>query len=143
MQAHAGQAPIKLVQFLSQPLERRGQLAGSIAHETRRSIAAAHTSANAGLRWLGRDHPDIKKSQESIARIIQDVTRGSEIISRNRILFKKGEQVRELVDVNEVIRDMVSLMSSEAIRRAISIHTSGKWFTEQCCPKQNMGLTRH
>jgi len=80
LQAHAGQvAPIKLVQFLSQTLERRGELAGSIAHETRQPIAAAHTSVNAGLRWLGRDHPDIKKAQESMARIIQEGRTGTRI----------------------------------------------------------------
>jgi PAS domain S-box-containing protein len=100
-----------------------GELAGSIAHEIKQPIAAAHTSADACLRWLGRDQPDIKKAQEAISRIIQDVTRASEIISRIRILFKKGEPVREWVDVNEVIREMVSLMSSEAVRRAISIRT--------------------
>jgi len=100
-----------------------GELAGSIAHEIKQPIAAAHTSADACLRWLGRDQPDIKKAQEAISRIIQDVTRASEIISRIRILFKKGEPQQEWVDVNEVIREMVSLMDSEAGRRAISIHT--------------------
>jgi PAS domain S-box-containing protein len=100
-----------------------GELAGSIAHEIKQPIAAAHTSADACLRWLGRDQPDIKKAQEAISRIIQDVTRASEIINRIRVLFKKGEPEREWVDVNEVIREMVSLMSSEAGRRAISIHT--------------------
>jgi len=100
-----------------------GELAGSIAHEIKQPIAAAHTNANVCLRWLGRDQPDIKKAQEAISRIIQDVSRASEIINRIRVLFKKGEPEREWVDVNDVIREMVSLMSSEAGWRAISIHT--------------------
>jgi PAS domain S-box-containing protein len=101
-----------------------GELAGSIAHEIKQPIAAAHTSANASLLWLGREQPDIAKAKEAISRIIQDVTRASEIISRIRVLFKKGESEREQLDVNEVIREMVSLMGSEAVRRAISIQTA-------------------
>ena len=101
-----------------------GELAGSIAHEIKQPIAAVHTSANASLLWLGREQPDIAKAREAISRIIQDITRASEIINRIRILFKKGESERERLDVNEVIREMVSLMGSEAGRRAISIQTA-------------------
>lgn len=45
------------------------------------------------------------------------------IIGRIRVLFKKGEPEREWVDINEVVREMISLMRSEAGRRGISIHT--------------------
>jgi signal transduction histidine kinase len=100
-----------------------GELAASIAHEIKQPISAAHTNAKTCLRWLKRDQPDIEEAREAVSRIIQDVTRASEIISRIHALFKKGEPEREWVDVNEVIREMVSLMHSEAGRRAISIHT--------------------
>jgi signal transduction histidine kinase len=58
-----------------------------------------------------------------VSRIIRDVTHASEIISRTRSLFKKEEPQRELVDVNEIIREMIDLLRSEAGRYAISIHT--------------------
>jgi len=100
-----------------------GELAASIAHEIKQPISAAHTNAKTCLRWLGRNQPDIEEAREAASRVIQDVTRTSEIISRIRVLFKKGEPQREWVDVNEVIREMISLMRSEAARHAISIHT--------------------
>jgi PAS domain S-box-containing protein len=100
-----------------------GELAGSIAHEIKQPISAAHTNATTCLRWLGRDQPDIEEAREAVSRIIQNVTRASEIISRIRALFKKEEPEREWVDVNEMIREMISLLHSEAGRRAISIHT--------------------
>jgi PAS domain S-box-containing protein len=100
-----------------------GELAGSIAHEIKQPISAAHTNAKTCLRWLGREQPDIEEAREAVSRIIQDVTRASEIISRIRTLFKKGEPEREWVDVNEVIREMISLMRNEAGKHAISIHT--------------------
>jgi PAS domain S-box-containing protein len=100
-----------------------GELAASIAHEIKQPISAAHTNAQACLLWLGRDQPDIEKAQKAVSRIIQDATRASEIINRIRVLFKKEQPQREWVDVNEVILEMFSLMSGEAGRRAISIHT--------------------
>jgi PAS domain S-box-containing protein len=100
-----------------------GELAASIAHEIKQPISAAHTNAQACLLWLGRDQPDIEKAQKAVSRITQDATRASEIINRIRVLFKKEQPQRERVDVNEVILEMFSLMSGEAGRRAISIHT--------------------
>ena len=100
-----------------------GELAASIGHEIKQPISAAHTNAKTCLRWLGRNQPDIDEAREAASRVIQDVTRASEIISRIRVLFKKGEAEREWVDVNEVIREMISLMRSAAARHAISIHT--------------------
>ena len=100
-----------------------GELAGSIAHEIKQPISAAHTNAETCLLWLGRDQPDLDEAREAVSRIIHDITRASEIISRIRALFKKGEAEREWVDINAVIQEMISLMRSEAGRRAISIHT--------------------
>jgi PAS domain S-box-containing protein len=98
-----------------------GELAASIAHEIKQPISAAHTNANACLRWLERDQSD--RAREAVSRIIQNVSHASEIISRIRILFNKGEPKREWVNVNEVIQGMISLLRSEAGRHAISIRT--------------------
>jgi PAS domain S-box-containing protein len=99
-----------------------GELAASIAHEIKQPISAAHTNAKTCLRWLGRDQPDIEEAREAVSRIVQDVTRASEIINRIRGLFKQGESERALLDVNEVIGEMISLLRSEAGRHAISVH---------------------
>lgn len=100
-----------------------GEFAASIAHEIRQPISAASLNANTCLRWLEREQPDIEKACEAVTRIIQNVAGASEIMNRIRILFKKGEQQREGVDVNEVIGEMISLLESEAARHEISIHT--------------------
>jgi signal transduction histidine kinase len=54
---------------------------------------------------------------------MKDVTRAAEIISRVRLLFKKGSPRRELVEVNEAIREMIVLLGSEATRYGISVRT--------------------
>jgi PAS domain S-box-containing protein len=100
-----------------------GELTASLAHEVNQPIAAAVTNANTCLRWLTRDHPDLQEAREAASRIVKDATRAADIISRIRLHFKKGTQERELLDVNEVIQEMILLLSNEATRYSISIHS--------------------
>ena len=98
-----------------------GELTASLAHEIKQPIAAAVTDANTCLRWLGRDQPDLAEAREAVSRIIKDASRAADILSRVRLLFEKGTPQRELVDVNEVIREMIVLLRSDANRHSISI----------------------
>ena len=100
-----------------------GELTASLAHEVNQPIAAAVTNANTCLRWLARDEPDIEEARAAAARIVKDGTRAAEIISRVRLLFKKGVPLRELVAVNEVIQEMIILLRSEAARHNIWVRT--------------------
>jgi PAS domain S-box-containing protein len=98
-----------------------GELTASLAHEINQPIAAAVTNANACLRWLARARPDVEEAHQAASRMIKDATRAADIISRIRLLFRKGATPRELVDVNEVIQEMVVLLRTEATRYAIPI----------------------
>jgi C4-dicarboxylate-specific signal transduction histidine kinase len=100
-----------------------GELTASLAHEVKQPIAAAVTDANTCLRWLARDQPDLEEAREASLRVVKDATRAAEIIDRIRLLFKKGTVQRELMDVNEVIREMIVLMRKEATRYSISVRT--------------------
>jgi len=98
-----------------------GELTASLAHEITQPIAAAITDANACRRWLMRDLPDLEEARQAASRIGEDLRRASDIIGRIRLLFKKSAPARELVDVNEVIREMIVLLRHEATRFSISI----------------------
>jgi C4-dicarboxylate-specific signal transduction histidine kinase len=100
-----------------------GELTASLAHEVNQPIAAAVTDANTCLRWLTRDQPDLEEARQAASRIVKDATRAGEIISRIRLLFKKSTPQRELVDVNEVIREMTVLLRSEATQYSVSVRT--------------------
>jgi C4-dicarboxylate-specific signal transduction histidine kinase len=52
-----------------------------------------------------------------------DGPRASEITGRIRSFFKKEEPQRELVDVNEIVREMIALLHGEIVRYSISIRT--------------------
>src|ERR1700676_580127 len=100
-----------------------GELTASLAHEIKQPISAALVNAKTCLLWLGRDEPELAKACEAASRLVKDVTRASDIIGRISSLFKKGALQRELVDVNELIREMMVLLRSEASRYSISIGT--------------------
>jgi PAS domain S-box-containing protein len=100
-----------------------GELTASLAHEVNQPIAAAVTDANTCMRWLARDQPDLEEAREAASRVVKDATRAADIISRIRLLFTKVSPQCELVDVNEVIREMIVLLRSEATRYSISVRT--------------------
>jgi C4-dicarboxylate-specific signal transduction histidine kinase len=98
-----------------------GELTASLAHEVNQPIAAAVTNANACLRWLTSDPPNLEEARASALSIVKDGMRAGEIISRTRLLFEKGTPQRESVDVNEIIREMVILLRGEVTRHSISV----------------------
>src|SRR6202165_4047488 len=100
-----------------------GELTASLAHEVNQPIAAAVTNANTSLRWLAANPPNVEEARAAAMRIVQEGMRGAEIINRVRLLFKKGTPERELVDVNEVVREMIVLLRGEATRYNISVRT--------------------
>ena len=98
-----------------------GELAASISHELKQPITATITNARTTLRWLKRDQPDMEEACEATDRIVQDGTRATEIIDRLRSLYKKSPPKRELVEVNDLVREMVVLLRGEANRYAVSL----------------------
>jgi PAS domain S-box-containing protein len=100
-----------------------GELTASLAHEIKQPISAAVTDARTCLRWLARDEPDVAEASEAASRLVKDVTRAADIIARISSVFKKDAPQRELVDVNELVREMIVLLRSEANRYSISIRT--------------------
>jgi len=100
-----------------------GELAASVSHELKQPIAAAMTNAKTCMRWLKRDQPSVEEATAAAMRIVKDGSRATEIIERLRSLYKKDLPQRELVEVNEMIREMVELLRAETNQYAISIRT--------------------
>jgi NO-binding membrane sensor protein with MHYT domain/two-component sensor histidine kinase len=99
------------------------ELTASLAHEVNQPISAAVTNADACLRWLDGDNPNLEEARAAAIEIVKDGTRAAEIITRIRMLFRKGTPQRELLDVNEIVREMIVLLRSEVARNSISVRT--------------------
>jgi signal transduction histidine kinase len=90
-------------------LTTMGELTASIAHEVNQPLAAVVTNANACLRWLDREPPDLGEARDAIRRIIRDGNRGSEVIARIRALLKREPTPKERLDINELVRETIGL----------------------------------
>jgi NO-binding membrane sensor protein with MHYT domain len=97
------------------------ELTASLAHEVNQPISAAVMNAHTCVRWLASDEPNLEEARAAATRMVKDGTRAAEIISRIRLLFNRGTSQRELLDVNEVIREIILLLRGELARYSISV----------------------
>ena len=96
-----------------------GELTASIAHEVNQPLAAVVANANAGLRWLANSTPNLEEVRDAMSRIARDGKRASGVIGRIRALVKKDDPEKALLDINEVIQEVLSLMHSEIQKSGI------------------------
>jgi PAS domain S-box-containing protein len=100
-----------------------GELTASIAHEVTQPLAGMVTNANATLRWLVRDSPDLAEASEAVRRIIRDGNRASGVIERMRVLFKKAPTAKESVDINDIIQEVLAITQAESQRNRVLLRT--------------------
>jgi C4-dicarboxylate-specific signal transduction histidine kinase len=98
-----------------------GEMVASIAHEIKQPLAAIAANGNAGLRWLTSATPDIERARAVLKHIVNDTHRASEVIDSIRSMFKNEGQAKILLDVNEVIRDALTLVRVEVENQHVSI----------------------
>jgi C4-dicarboxylate-specific signal transduction histidine kinase len=98
-----------------------GELATSIAHEVNQPLAAIVTNAEACLRWLSGKTPSLREAEESLALIVRDGNRASEVIRRIREFLKKDSQQYEMLDINNVVKEAVALGRAELTKGQVGL----------------------
>jgi PAS domain S-box-containing protein len=101
-----------------------GEMAASLAHEIKQPLAAAITSANTCVEWLVHEPPNLDRARAAAARIDKYGNRAAEIIDRIRSFYKKSPPRRELVDVNGITQEMLTMLKGEATRHSIEMRTT-------------------
>ena len=104
-------------------LTAMGEMSASIAHEINQPLAAIVANGNAGLRWLANAAPDLDEVRATLKRIVSDGHRAGKVISGVRTLFKKNVQARVPVDVNDIVREVLSLVRGELESRRVTVET--------------------
>ena len=100
-----------------------GELAASISHELKQPIGAGVANAEAALRFLDCQPPDLEEARQALSCIVSDGNRASEIIGRMRALFKKAPFRKDALDINEVILEVITLTRGEAVKNGVSVQT--------------------
>ncbi len=102
-------------------VETMGQMTASIAHEVKQPIAASVINAQAGMRWLGAQPPNLQEAREAFTRILQAGTRARDVVDRIHQLFKKAPPRKDHLDINEMIREVIPLGHGEAVKNGVSV----------------------
>ncbi len=100
-----------------------GEFSASLAHDVSQPITATVMNANACVRWLKHDPPNLEEACAAAMEIVKDGERAGKIISQVRQLFRKDTSQREVVDINEIIREMIDLLRGEAKQSNVFVAT--------------------
>jgi len=101
-----------------------GELSASLAHELNQPLTAILSNAQAALRFIAGDSPDLAEIRDILNDIVADDRRAGNVIHRLRSLFRKGEVARVEVDINDLVQEVISLINTEAMIRNVSIETA-------------------
>ena len=96
-----------------------GELTASIAHEVNQPLAAVVANADAALRWLNRETPDLAAARRSVEWVISDSYRASEVIRRVRALANKTDMEKAPLDFNQVVKEAIALVQRELTSQRI------------------------
>ena len=99
------------------------EMAASVVHEINQPLAAISTNAQAGLRWLTRETPDIDEARAALARVVADGRRASEVVAGIRMMFKSEGRPTTTHDVNELVREVLTLVHGDVENQRVSVHT--------------------
>ena len=98
-------------------------MAASIAHEINQPLGAIAANGQAALRWLTRATPDTEEARAALKRIVDDSHRASAVISGIRSMYKKDLHGRAWLNVNEVVREVLTTVDVELRTYRVSVST--------------------
>jgi two-component system sensor kinase FixL len=98
-----------------------GELSGSLAHELNQPLTAILSNAQAALRFMAAQEPNLEEVREILAEIVEDNSRAGGVIRRLRALFRKGEPVFERLDLASIIADVTKFVHSDAVLRHVEL----------------------
>ena len=96
-----------------------GELSAAIAHEVRQPITGMVTMANAALRWLSRENPDIDRARDAMSKVVAAGHQASDVITNVYGLFGKDTQKKTPTDLNTLIQSVLTVVSIDLRKHSI------------------------
>jgi PAS domain S-box-containing protein len=107
-------------------LTTMGEMTASIAHEINQPLGSIVNNGSAGLRWLANATPDLEQARTCFTRIVNDGHRASQVISGIRAMLKKTSEKKEVLDINELVREVLIFAHGEIESQRIVVQTDLK-----------------
>jgi two-component system sensor kinase FixL len=100
-----------------------GEMSGSLAHELNQPLAGIISNAAAGQRFIDQGNISLTELREVLADIVADGNRASAVIRGIRNMVKKGEMVRQRMNLNDAVMNVVQLAQPDALLRSCELKT--------------------
>ena len=97
-------------------------VAASISHEIKQPLAAIATNSDAALQLLANDPPNYDEVRAALSDIISDGQPTNEVLDGIRGLFRKVDQNRQRIDMNEIVHSVLHLLRGELKDRNVATH---------------------
>jgi len=99
-----------------------GEMAASLAHEVKQPISAAVMNAEVCLELLQREQSSVPDLTDATSAMLRSAKRAADIIDSVRSLTRRGTPKREVVVVNDVIREIDALLQNQARQYSVGVH---------------------
>jgi C4-dicarboxylate-specific signal transduction histidine kinase len=96
-----------------------GELSAAIAHEVKQPITAMVTMANAAIRWLSTENPDIGRARDALDQVVVAGHRANDVITNVGAIFGKDTQERKPADLNKLLRTVLGLVYIDLRKHSI------------------------
>ncbi len=97
------------------------ELTASIAHEVMQPLTGMVSSANAGLRWLSGEKPDVDKVRAVLSQIVAAGHRTAEVVRAIRAVFKRETVNYQPVEMNRLILEVLDLVKGDLLEHGVSV----------------------
>jgi len=95
----------------------------SIVHEVIQPLTAMLTNAETAVLWLTRDPPNLDEAKQAVERIIGNSRRAVNVVRNVRDLAQVPPPVTADLDMNDIVEDLLNLMSLDLRQHGIAVET--------------------
>jgi signal transduction histidine kinase len=100
-----------------------GELSASIAHEVMQPITATVINAQATLRFLNAQPPNLEEARQALGSTVEAGNRATDVIERIRALIKKAPPRKDGLEINGAILEVIALTRGEILKNGVSVQT--------------------
>jgi two-component system sensor kinase FixL len=93
------------------------ELSGSLAHELNQPLTAILSNAQAALRFLAKEPPDLCEVRESLVSVVDSDRRAGEVIRRLRAMLRQDPPDYQPLDANELVLDVLRIVQGDLVER--------------------------
>jgi signal transduction histidine kinase len=100
-----------------------GELSASIAHEINQPITGIVLKANAALRWLSAERPDVERARAAVSDIVDTGHHAGDVVKSVRAMFRTGANAGVAVDINNLVNTVLSHVRMDLHSGGVRVET--------------------